>query len=144
MIKLLKQTRTPGEHKRIQCILLRAHQQMDAEQISKAVGYHIGTVRGLHHEYLRHGEQALDLKRRGGRRHENMSVEEEKTFLKTFDEQSQAGQLLEVSSLHKAYEKKVKRSVPSSTIYRLLQRHHWGKVMPRPVHPERSRNDGHF
>ena len=136
MIKLLKQARNLGEHKRIQCILLRARDQMNAQQISEVVGYHVNTVRRLHHEYLHLGEAALKLQDRGGRRRENMTLKGEERFLKKFKKKAEAGELSEISQLHSSYEKEVGRRIPPSTIYRLLQRHQWRKIVPRPLHPK--------
>jgi len=136
MIQRLKQARNIGEHKRIQCILLRTRDQMNAQQISEVVGYHVSTVRRLHHEYLQGGEAGLTLQDRGGRRRENMKLKEEERFLNKFKKEAESGQLLEVSRLHEAYQKKIGRPTHPSTVYRLLKRHHWRKVMPRPTHPK--------
>ena len=46
------------------------------------------------------------------------------------------GSVLVVTEIKKAYESIVGRMVSESTIYRMLSRHGWRKIMPRPVHPK--------
>jgi len=41
-----------------------------------------------------------------------------------------------VAQIQRAYEAKVGHEVDDSTIYRLLARHGWRKLMPRPRHPQ--------
>jgi len=73
---------------------------------------------------------------RGGRRHQNLTVEEERAFLSDFLAEAKRGGMLEVSGLKAAYERTVGHSVPNSTVYRMLKRHGWRKLAPRPRHPK--------
>jgi hypothetical protein len=41
-----------------------------------------------------------------------------------------------VEQIWRAFEQRVGRPVDDSTIYRLLYRHGWRKLMPRPRHPK--------
>jgi transposase len=50
--------------------------------------------------------------------------------------QSEKGGILEASRVKAAYEQVLGRKVPKSTIYRMLARHGWRKVVPRPRHPK--------
>jgi transposase len=75
---------------------------------------------------------------RGGRRRENLSVEDEKRLLKTFIKKAKGGGVLVVTEVKAAYEKAVGRPVPKSTVYRMLARHGWRKIAPRPRHPKTS------
>ena len=43
---------------------------------------------------------------------------------------------MEVSRIKAAYEQALGRKVPKSTVYRMLARHGWRKVVPRPRHPK--------
>src|SRR3984957_13468722 len=61
----------------------------------------------------------------GGRRRQNFSLAEERKFLSTFKNQRREGQAIAVKSIWQAYETMLGRSVPDSTIYRLLERHGW-------------------
>jgi transposase len=41
-----------------------------------------------------------------------------------------------VAEIHRAFEDRVGHTVDESIMYRLLQRHGWRKVVPRPRHPQ--------
>ena len=41
-----------------------------------------------------------------------------------------------MSRVKAAYEEVLGRKVPKSKVYRMLARHGWRKVMPRPRHPK--------
>ena len=53
-----------------------------------------------------------------------------------FFTQAESGQIATVGQIQRAYEAKVGHEVDESTIYRLLNRHGWRKLMPRPRHPQ--------
>ena len=68
----------------------------------------------------------------------NMTLEEEKKFLARFAKAAGAGELLNVRTLKIAYEEEIGHPTSERTIYNLLARHQWRKLMPRPFHPERD------
>jgi transposase len=72
----------------------------------------------------------------GGRRHALLSVEQEYTFLAPFIERAGEGELVIVAAIHEAFEQRVGKEVPASTVTRLLKRHRWRKVQPEPHHPD--------
>lgn len=82
------------------------------------------------------GEVDRPRPRWGGRRRQNMSPEEEQAFLAPFFSEAERGGVLVVAPIKAAYEKAIARSVPDSTVYRLLARHGWRKLAPRPQHPK--------
>jgi transposase len=49
-----------------------------------------------------------------------------------------AGEMLNIHDLKTAYEKAIGHSTSDSTVYNLLHRHGWRKLMPRPFHPKRD------
>jgi hypothetical protein len=63
-------------------------------------------------------------------------VKQEKDLLCTFMAKAERGGILEVSQVKASYEEAVGHVVPKSTIYRLLARHGWRKLAPRPRHPK--------
>jgi transposase len=63
-------------------------------------------------------------------------LSEEQAFLAPFFERAQTGELATIQELHQAFEAQVGKSVHETTIYRLLDRHGWRKLMPRPRHPK--------
>ncbi len=86
---LLQHAKTAAEFKRIQCVWLRAALSMSVEQISKATGLAIASVRCFHSRYLTRGEAALLGPGRGGWRYQNLPKDGEKKLLGNFLVQSQ-------------------------------------------------------
>jgi len=138
MAELIKQETDATSLKRIQCIYLRAKFNYSAVTISEIVGFHKQTVLNLHSRYLKDGESALELKSKGGRMRENMSIEDEVKFLKSFEQNGDDGQILEISGIREALEKKINKKVAKSSVYELLHRHGWRKIAPRAYHPKRD------
>jgi len=132
----LKQAKTKGEFQSVQCLWLRASLKLSADQVAIAIGWHRNSVRKLQARYFKEGESALKRGGRGGRYYQNLTLEEERQLLQEFLAQSERGGILEVSRVKAAYEQVLGRKVPKSTVYRMLARHGWRKVVPRPRHPK--------
>lgn len=133
---LLKQAKNKSEFQRIQSVYLRVATDMTPEDIANALAWQPGTVRNIHSAYLRKGEEAFYVNLRGGRHRENLSVEEEDALLAQFLANAADGGVIVVSGIKAAYEQKLGRSVPKSTVYRMLARHDWRQIVPRPRHPK--------
>ena len=131
----LKKARGRPEYQRIQCVLLRATLGSSAGEIAKVLGWATTTVHNIHSRWSREGDAIFELKPKGGRRHQHLTLEDEAKLLAPFMQQAQAGGMLQVAQVRRAYEQRVGKSVAASTIYRLLDRHGWRKVAPRPRHP---------
>lgn len=138
MEELLKQAKDIIEFKRIQCIYFRAKFDYDAKLISKITGYKLQTVRNIHSSFLKQGEKALNVAQKGGRHNELLTFAQEKELIKEFDKKANQGGVIEVSQIHKAYKEKTNKKVAKSTVYRMLDRHNWRKITPRPSHPKSS------
>ena len=53
-------------------------------------------------------------------------------------DQAGAGSILVVAEVHQALEQQLGRKIAESTVYRILHRHGWRKLVPRPFHPKRK------
>jgi len=133
---LLKKTKTKADFQRVQCLWLRAEFAMSSDQVGIAIGYSPATVKKLWSEYFSKGEKALIGLGRGGRRRANLSIEAEKKLLAGFFEKAERGGVLIVAEIKETYEKTIGHPVPKSTVYRMLARHGWRKIAPRPRHPK--------
>jgi transposase len=71
---------------------------------------------------------------RGGRRYGYLTIEQELQFLSPFFNQASKGGILIAIEIKRAYEAVVGHKVAKTTIYRMLDRHGWRKIMPRPRH----------
>jgi transposase len=125
------------QRERIQMVLLR-ERGMTQPEIAEAMGVSLSTVNRAHVAYDAGGIKALKPKPIGGRQCENMTLPEEKALLAKFAKAAGAGELLNVQDLKAAYEKAIGHSTSNSTIYNLLARLGWRKLMPRPFHPKQD------
>jgi transposase len=107
-----------------------------AEEIALHTGVSATTVHRVISIYNRLGPTALETPGKGGRRHEYLTLQEEKEFLAPFFAQAESGEIATVAQIQRAFEARVGHEVDDSTIYRLLARHGWRKLMPRPRHPQ--------
>lgn len=133
---LLSKTKKKADFQRVQCIWLRAALNLSSASTAIAVGWGQSTVKIIQSRYLREGEKVLLGKGRGGKRYSNLTEQEENDLLTSFLEKARAGGVLVVGEIKAAYEKKAGKQVPKSTVYRMLARHGWRKIVPRPKHPK--------
>jgi transposase len=134
--ELLKTVNTKADYQRVQCLWLRAELGLNSTQIAAAVGFTKGTVRVIQAKYFTEKEASLIGTGKGGRWHQNLTVEEEDELLKSFFDKAKEGGVLIVSEIKQAYEAKLGRTVNKTTVYRMLERHNWRKIVPRPHHPK--------
>lgn len=107
-------------------------------EIAEALGSSLSTVNRAHMAYDEGGIKALKPKPNPARKDQNMTLAEEKNFLKHFTKRAGAGEMLNIQEIKIAYEKAIGHETSNSTIYGLLDRHDWRKLMPRPFHPKRD------
>lgn len=135
--KAYKETHNKKDRNRLLCVKLRVVNGLTINQIVSITELSYSTVSHVISEYNRFGLQEIFTKKMGGN-HRNMSVEEEIKFLAPFMEQASAGEILEVSKILIAYSETLNKKVSKSTVYDLLHRHGWRKVMPRSQHPKKA------
>jgi transposase len=110
-----------------------------AEDIAKHTAVSVGLVHKTISEYNRLGVSAIETKGKGGRRNAYLSKEEEINFMKSFELKAQGGHISTALEIKEAYEKLIGKTVHKTTIYRLLERNNWRKVVPLPSHPKKDR-----
>ena len=71
-----------------------------------------------------------------GRHNCYLSWSEEKQLIESFKNKAVKGHIATAREIKDAYEEKVGHQVHKTTIYRLLDRHQWHKIVPRPSHPQ--------
>jgi len=87
--------------------------------------------------YVKGGAEALLPKKRPGRP-TAISFEEEANLLAEFEAKAEAGQIVEISDIKRAYQEKVGHRISSGQIYYVLKRHEWRKIKPRSRHPKKA------
>lgn len=126
----------PGKSafQRLQCLWLRASQELSTEAIAQSVGLSVSHVRRVWSDYLRGGLAVGQGRPKGGRRHQNLTLIQEQAVLAPWQRQAQRGRLVTARNIKMDYEQRLGRVIPDSTVCRLLARHQWRRVTPRPKH----------
>jgi hypothetical protein len=83
-------------------------------------------------EYLRGGLGCP----KGGRRHQNLTLSQERSLLAPWQQQARRGRLVTARKPQNRLRAALGRMVTDSTVCRLLARHQWRRVVPRPKHPK--------
>ena len=120
-------------YRRVQALYLRTQGKTNKE-IGEICGYCEQFVTELVAEYRAVGiEEIIKDKRTTNNR--RLSREAESEMLEGFRGIAAAGQLITAEDILRKYEELTGRESNISTIYKLLKRHGWRKVKPRPEHP---------
>ena len=129
------------ELRRAQAVLLPAVANLTLEQTAKVLGVGRRTVVRLQRCFGRVSQSAQPPDPSwGGRRRSLLSQEQEQEFLAAWKANAEQGQLVVLTPLRVALEKKLGRSIKPSVVYRLLERHRWRKVAPDTRHPKAQRS----
>lgn len=137
----MKQAQSATEYKMLQCVYLAdAHPEMSAKDIGGIVLLSESRVWAIHAEFRKNGIESMREKR-GGRYRENLTVDEETELLEKFEEQSESGKLIVAGKIKVAYEEKAGKEVAESTIYRMLARHGFRKIVPYKRHPKANKEE---
>jgi len=120
-------------------LYLRSIGKTNAE-ISEVLGFHAQTIIGLVSKYMKDGLNSILTDRRTSN-NRRMSFDEESKFLEQYVELAEAGQILTVKLIHEKFDQETGKKNDQSTIFRLLKRHGWRKVKPRPQHPGKASDE---
>ena len=97
---------------RVKVLALR-YEGKSLKEIGEATGFHHTHISNLIRKYFEEGLRAISEKHYVGNRR-NMSIEEEAAFLKQYRQPGEAGHILDVREIQRAYEEKVGHSIGSS------------------------------
>jgi len=139
--KAIRNSRNSNECRRVQCVYLGVlFPSMTAQEIGEITLYSKSQVWAIHGKYKKEGLEGL-IDSRGGRYRENMTIDEESKFLEPFVEKSKTGTLVVAGEIKKSYEAKIGKDVAESTIYRLLDRHGFRKIVPYKRHMKANKDE---
>jgi transposase len=85
-------------------------------------------------QYNRRGPEGLRRQGRGGRRWSYLGWAQEQTLLHSLEERARAGEIITAKQIVPEIESLVGGEVSKGYVYKLLRRHHWRKLGPRPRH----------
>ena len=129
-----KKNKNKRVDKKLQVLIMR-HENKGNEEISARTGYNVRYITTLMGQYKKQGlEEFIRIKQTSHNR--NMSVEQEAKVLAKFEEQADAGHELTVNQIRQGLESELGKETSVAYAYRVLKRHGWRKVMPRPKHPK--------
>jgi transposase len=135
-----RKSKWPGfEFQRFLCVWLRVEQDLSTKEIARVLDWNVNTIRITQRDFIARGSKAFVEEKRGGRRRQLMTIEEEKLFLASFADLADSASMLVVNEIKAALEKQLGRAVHKTTVYRMLRRHGWRKVVPRPQHPKQNK-----
>jgi transposase len=106
-----------------------------AEDIAGHVGVATQTVHNWMSMYNRFGPEALFDKKPRKPSPRLLTDEEERSLMEPFIERASHGQIATAAEIQEAFEDILGFPIHHSTVYRLLAKHEWRKVKPRPAHP---------
>jgi len=112
-----------------------------AEEIATHTGASLTTVRRVISTYNRFGVAAVETPGTGGRRHQYLTLDQERAFLQPFFDRAAKGEIATVAEIQRAFEAAIQHPVHQRSIYRLLHRHGWRKLAPRSFHPKANPED---
>ena len=129
--------KTIEQLRQAQSVVLPVDCGLSLQQTAQALGVSPGWVCQLRRRFMQ-GQiaGAADAPRPGGRKRQNMSVEQEREFLAPFLQQAAAGGVLVVGQIKAALDERLGREVALASAYNLLHRHGWRKLAPDKRHPQ--------
>jgi transposase len=131
------QAKTVDELRQAQAVLLPLLYGLSLQQTAQVIGVSVGWACQLRRRFIAgRFVGAAGAPAPGGRKRQNMSVEQEREFLAPFIEQAQIGGVLVVGQIKAALDKRLGRVVSLSSTYNLLHRHDWRKLVPDKRHPK--------
>src|SRR5712691_1769678 len=102
-----------------------------AEDIARTVGVSLTTVHRVMAAYKQGGVAAIETPGKGGRRHQYLTLAQERALLQPFMARAARGEMATAAEIQRAFEAVVKQPVAPRTISRLLDRHGWRQLGPR-------------
>ncbi|MDT3740766.1 MAG: winged helix-turn-helix domain-containing protein [Candidatus Kapabacteria bacterium] len=121
---------------------LIVHNALNYPRNSTEIANHLLVSKSLVHktisEFNRFGASSIETRGKGGRRNSYLTLEEEHTFMDGFITQAQKGHIATAGQIKESYEKLIGNTVHKTTIYRLLERNGWRKIVPLPHHPKKD------
>jgi transposase len=134
--ELLANARTVKELRQAQSVILPLELHLSLDQTSAITGISKRWVSQLRTEFIRANGSIERQTSRGGRHRENLSLAQEADFLSPFIEKAKVGGILVVSEIKTALQATLGRTVALASVYNLLHRHDWRKLVPDKHHPK--------
>jgi transposase len=137
--EVVRRTKDAAELRKAMSVVLSGRLGISLAGVGVLIGRSRATVARFRGEFKAWCAGLKTTKKQwGGRRRSYLTFEEEKEFLGGFFEAATRGNIVVVGEVHEALEEKLGHKVAETTVYRMLARHGWRKIAPRPRHPKAS------
>lgn len=91
--------------------------------------------------YANHGIAYFEKEQRVSGNRRNLTYEQETALLGEFEKKAKAGQIITVNDIRGAYDERCGHESANGTIYKVLRRHGWRKIIPRSRHPKKASDE---
>lgn len=126
--KLLKKAQTAEELRQLQSVILPLEHGFSMEQTAAITGVSPSWANKLRSQFIKSGGKFTSKPRRGGRRREKLTLEEEVTFLSPFFDKVKDGGELVIKEIKHALDERLGQESALATVYNILHRHGWHKI----------------
>lgn len=138
--KEMQTTKNKNVYRRLEAVALRGEGKSN-HQSAEITRYHPKRVSQLVALYCNKGLDAIASDGRKGGNHHILSYKEEQAFLKQFEQQAESGQIITISEIKKEYDNLTGNASAVSTVYYMLAKHGWRKLLPRSKHPKKASDE---
>jgi transposase len=133
--QLMKTTKNVRVYRRLEVIALlgEGHSEVETAEMTH---FSLHTLPILRRKFAHLGFKSLMNNHKG--RPAQLSFEEVEQFLETYRESSEKAEILNVKQMWLDFQAHFGISYTLEAFYRLLKKHNWRKVKPRPEHPKKA------
>ena len=136
----MRKEKNAQTYRKMEAVALRGEGKKN-EEIAAITGFHPDMAGKYARAYITRGIDGLKDGRKGGN-HRNATDEEEREFMSQFEEAARKGQIITIGEIAAAYDEHFgKEHKSKSTVYYLLQKMGWRKLMPRSKHPGKASDE---
>lgn len=136
-LELLEWVRAAGSraaYQRCLAVWITHLRQLPAREVATLLGVSTPAVWRWLSQYNDKGPAGLARQGRGGRRWAFLTLAQEQALLGTLQAEAGRGRVLTAKQIYGRVGREVGRPVSLDYVYRLLHRHGWRKLGPRPQH----------
>lgn len=139
LLAWMREAPSRGDYQKRLAIWLTHTGPYHAHEVARMLGVSKQAVWLWVSQYNKQGPSGLERVGRGGRRWSFLSWVEEEELLATFTERALNGELITAKKMVPEIRQATGRDVSLAYVYRLLKRHQWRKLGPRPRHLKADR-----
>lgn len=134
LYRIEKATKDKKISQRLRVVMMR-YEGKKVREIAEALDLNQQSISRICARYRKEGVEEF-ARNKYTSHHRYLSKEEESEILERFLKEANAGKVVSIEEIRKAFDEVIGHKTPNSFIYKVLKRHKWRKVMPRPRHPK--------